>query len=226
MPDSTLISTLRRHDLLRVDPKGWAATLRCHPHLAAVPLLADWAANRRPVMVRRPLGSDRPGFVPAAVALPPSCGKLRIGLEIEPAFLIERMRSIEPSEARGAAPAAWQSVLNDVARIARMHNAHVSLFGSFMWQAITGLKYLTRSSDIDLIWRVSSVRRLPSLLDAIAEVDAQSPMRIDGEIVLPDGGGINWRELHRNPHEVMVKTMSGIECRALSTLLECEGTAA
>ena len=24
---------------------------------------------------------------------------------------------------------------------------------------------------------------------------AQAPMRLDGEILLPDGGGVNWREL-------------------------------
>ena len=37
---------LRRHDLVRVEPAAWDAMLRCHPALADLPLVADWAQAR------------------------------------------------------------------------------------------------------------------------------------------------------------------------------------
>jgi hypothetical protein len=44
---------LRRHDLLRAEPPAWDAMLRCHPGLADLPLIADWALREWPVIARR-----------------------------------------------------------------------------------------------------------------------------------------------------------------------------
>ncbi|MBV8261583.1 MAG: phosphoribosyl-dephospho-CoA transferase, partial [Paraburkholderia sp.] len=48
--------------------------------------------------------------------------------------------------------------------------------------------------------------RLASLLTGLAEIDLRAPMRIDGELVRTDRAGVNWRELHAAPREVVVKT--------------------
>ena len=69
---------LRRHDLLRAEPAAWDAMLRCHPGLGDLPLVADWARLRWPVIVRRRIAGDSVDSVPAALPLPPCHGKLRL----------------------------------------------------------------------------------------------------------------------------------------------------
>jgi phosphoribosyl-dephospho-CoA transferase len=55
------------------------------------------------------------------------------------------------------------------------------------------------------------------LVERLLRLDAEGAVRLDGELVLPDGAGVNWRELAQrvaNPgHEVLVKTMEGVEAR-------------
>jgi hypothetical protein len=69
---------LHRHDLLWAEPSAWDAVLGCYPGLTDLPLVADWARLDRPVIVRRRMARDCVGGVPAALPLPPNCGKRRL----------------------------------------------------------------------------------------------------------------------------------------------------
>ena len=75
------------------------------------------------------------------------------------------------------------------------------------------MPYLTERSDLDLIWAVSDHASAETLLAGLRRLDAQSPVRLDGELELP-GGGVNWREMalsaERGCGEVLVKTMHGV----------------
>ena len=49
----------------------------------------------------------------------------------------------------------------------------------------------------------------------------EGPVRRDGELELPDGGGVNWREMAmaaRGGSEVLVKTMRGVHFRRVTAL--------
>jgi len=89
-----------------------------------------------------------------------------------------------------------------------------SAFGSLLWQYQTGLTYLSPHSDLDILWPVPSAFDVLSLVFSIAEVQRAAPLRIDGEVVFPDGSAVNCRELwmaHRaaDRGSVLVKTMEG-----------------
>ena len=58
-------------------------------------------------------------------------------------------------------------------------------------------------------------------MEGIAAIEARAPMRLDGEILLPDGGGVNWRELHgAGPGgTVLVKHRDRLALREAAALL-------
>jgi phosphoribosyl-dephospho-CoA transferase len=53
-------------------------------------------------------------------------------------------------------------------------------------------------------------------------LDADASVRLDGELELPDGAAVNWRELARSGanlrDELLVKTMDGVEIRTRAAL--------
>jgi len=52
----------------------------------------------------------------------------------------------------------------------------------------------------------------------LLRLDAEGPVRLDGELELPDGAAVNWRELAQNGNQLLVKTMNGVEVRTRASL--------
>jgi phosphoribosyl-dephospho-CoA transferase len=208
---------LRRHDLLRVEPAAWDAMLRRHPGLAGLPLVADWAQLRRPVMVRRRMVGDLAGGVPAALPLPPIHGKRRLAFNFASGTATATRPPVLLRDAVRTAPAGWQPVIAALLDLGETVGTTPRVFGALLWEHVTGLPYLTAQSDLDLLWSISDERKAVLLVERLLRLDADGPVRLDGELVLPDGSGVNWRELAQsiaNPgHEVLVKTMEGVEAR-------------
>jgi phosphoribosyl-dephospho-CoA transferase len=96
------------------------------------------------------------------------------------------------------------------------------VFGALLWEHVTGLPYLTAQSDLDLLWSISDERTASLLVEGLLRLDGGGPVRLDGELELPDGAGLNWRELAQSVanlgDEVLVKTMDGIEVRTKADL--------
>jgi phosphoribosyl-dephospho-CoA transferase len=92
------------------------------------------------------------------------------------------------------------------------------VFGALLWQHATGLSYLTARSDLDLLWSISDERTAASLVKGLFRLDAEGPVRLDGELEVPDGAAVNWRELAQNGNQLLVKTMNGVEVRTRALL--------
>ena len=213
---------LRRHDLLLPAPASWEAMLRGRPGLAEVPLLADWARLGRPVIVRRRSPGEAPADVPAAVPLPPSHGKQRIAVSFPPGAALTAMPPVLLRDAASAAPVAWQRIIAALIGIGESAGVAPWVFGALLWQHVTGLPYLTAGSDLDLLWRVSDQAIAEALIQTLTRLDSVGPVRLDGELVLPDGAGVNWREFAQADGvaaAVLAKTMDGVEARPRAALL-------
>ncbi|WP_323123051.1 malonate decarboxylase holo-[acyl-carrier-protein] synthase [Burkholderia alba] len=207
-----------RHRLVRVVRDAWPAVLAAHG-LAHEPLLHDWAARGRPLIVRRPAPGER--GLALGLPLPPSAGKRRIAVTVR----ASQIASIEPppnlDAVAPAAPPAWQPCLRALAALAARHAVDCRVFGSLAWQALTGLPYLGAASDLDILLTLPAERHaLTALLDGLAALDARAPMRIDGELVRADGAGVNWRELQTGMGEVAVKTATEVVLCAPDAFLE------
>jgi phosphoribosyl-dephospho-CoA transferase len=208
---------MRRHDLVQVEPAAWDAMLRSHSAFVDLPLVADWARLGRPVIVRRRMVGDCVGGVPAALPLPPSHGKRRLAFSFPAGAAMAVMPPVLLCEAARTTPTPWHSVIAAVLDISDTVKTTPRVFGALLWEHVTGLPYLTAKSDLDLLWSVSDELTAVLLVERLLELEAEGPVRIDGELELPDGAGVNWRELANNSDQrsqVLVKTMDGVEVRA------------
>jgi phosphoribosyl-dephospho-CoA transferase len=213
---------LRRHDLLRVKPATWQAMLRCHPGLADLPLVADWALREWPVIVRRRMAGDLANGVPAAIPLPPTHGKRRLAFSFASGAAVVALPPVLLSDALRAAPAKCQPVAAALLELGEAVGMTPRVFGALLWQHATGLPYLTDRSDLDLLWFISDERTAALLVEGLLRLDADGPVRLDGELELPDGAAVNWRELAQSDAslggEVLVKTMDGVDVRTRAAL--------
>lgn len=197
--------------------------------LAQLPLLADWAQRGWPVIVRRRGESEARELAPVGVPLPPANGKHRAVLALPPRAVSARRPPTPLAEAGGSAPAAWRATIGALVGLGARHGCEPRVFGSLLWQHLTGLTYVTGSSDLDVLWPIERLEQVPALLEGIAQTEAGAAFRIDGEIAFADGAAVNWRELHRAATEgprakVLAKNMDGIVLREVGSLLgDCLG---
>ena len=213
---------MRRHDLLLVEPSAWQGVLEDHPHLTALPLVAGWADEQWPVIVRRRTEGDAESAIPAALPLPPCYGKHRVAFSLRSKRGVTAYPPILLRDAASDAPPEWQTMTAGLLALGGQVGVAPRVFGALLWQYLTGLPYLTERSDIDLLWAVSDHATVATLLAGLQRLDAQGPVRLDGELELPGGGGVNWREMalaaERGCGEVLVKTMHGVAARHVAGL--------
>jgi phosphoribosyl-dephospho-CoA transferase len=224
----------RRHELLHVAPDVWASALAQRPALADLPLLERWAQREWPVIVRRRAEGEDPGMVPVGVPLPPAAGKCRVALVLPPGGILQRSPPPLLGAAAKVADEGWQSTIASLLALGARTGVEPSAFGSLLWEHLTGLTYLSAQSDLDVLWPVPADFDALSLVFGIARVQHDTPLRIDGEVVFPDGSAVNWRELwnvHRIAHwaedraTVLAKTMEGVRLLDIASLPGAGGRA-
>lgn len=204
-----------RHDLLRLTRDGWASLAGREPALATTAWLPLWAARDFPVMRRRAQPGDDPFLLPVAVALPAAFGRARPAFQVaradvavvqRPPALVDVLPRL-PDRLRARAIAALSAAGTD--------GPTTHLFGSAMWQAVTGLDCLHERSDLDLLWCFADTPdrpdRIDRLLAALSALDASAGVQLDGEIVLDDHRAVNWRELAApGGNALLVKTVDAV----------------
>jgi phosphoribosyl-dephospho-CoA transferase len=220
----------RRHDLLHVAPKIWASVLALSPPLADLPLLGEWADRGWPVIVRRRGEADNRHLVPVGVPLPPAAGKRRIAILIPPEGVLQRSRPPLLDATASAADPNWRSTIDALVALGARSGVEPAAFGSLLWQHLTGLAYLTLHSDLDVLWPIPANFDVHSLICGIAQVQRDAPLRIDGEIIFPDGSAVNWRELW-DAHQAadgateLAKTMESVQLLDVASLAYVAGHA-
>jgi len=198
-----------RHDLVFVNRNGWRALLATRDDLTIDPLAVRWPEEGWPVIRRRAMPGEFAG-VPLGLPLPPSAGKRRLSFLLQWHDISAIARPPSLSSAIGSAPRAWRPTLERLDKLALHYSADARVFGSLAWQALTGLDYLSDRSDLDLLLDVNRDIDLDGLAAAIAEIEANAPMRLDGELMREDGAAVNWREFHAGVGDVLVKSIDGV----------------
>jgi len=212
---------LRRHDLAYVSSAAWRSLLETREDLATDPLVVQWVDRGWPLIARRATPGEA-GGVPLGLPLPPFAGKRRISLLMQSDDIFSIAPPPQLNACISVAPLPWEHTLREVASLASRHDIEPRVFGSLAWQMLTGLAYLTDSSDLDLLLPVSRSSDLIRLTAELAAIDAMAPMRLDGELVRDDGAGVNWRELHADVDDVLLKTSDGITLQKANLFLSSE----
>ncbi|MDQ8731690.1 malonate decarboxylase holo-[acyl-carrier-protein] synthase [Bradyrhizobium daqingense] len=198
-----------RHDLVFVSPKGWRAMLEPHGELACDPLVLYWAELGWPTIRRRALPSEATGLA-LGLPLPPSAGKKRLSFLAGRDDIIAVARPPSLRKAHASAPPCWRPTLDRLEELALRHSTPARAFGSLAWQAMTGLDYVTASSDLDLLFETRPETDLDRLVADLAAIEIEAPMRLDGELMRADGAAVNWREFYAGASELLVKSLDGV----------------
>jgi phosphoribosyl-dephospho-CoA transferase len=206
-----------RHDLVWLAP-GWRRAL-------AAPLLAEgraaleaWIARGRPLVACR-----RPSAAPEAVALgftlPPGETPRRASLLVRPEAVERVAPPLALEELVPGAPAAWRAPLAALERAARAAGLTLRVYGSLAWQHLCGAAYVTSGSDADLLVPVRDAVELRRALDLLEPRAAGAEPRLDGELSLPGGRAVAWRELLSRPRTILVKSDAAVSLERTAEVL-------
>jgi phosphoribosyl-dephospho-CoA transferase len=202
-PPSSAPELPRRHDFI------WLAAtdLPTPPpagHPADWPVLRDWLSHGRPLIVRRPcLGPDG-SVLFAGLALPPSPEKRRLAFELPAAIPHRRQPPPIWTDCAAAASTEIAASARPVLDAAACAGLALRAFGSFAWQHLTGLPYVTATSDIDLLAPVESPAEWLALSGALSSASALAP-RVDLEILLRGRVAFSWREYAATSGRILFK---------------------
>lgn len=186
---------------------GWPHALVAALSPAARAAVAAWDPTRRPLVVARAVPSDPADAVRLGLALP---GRGRVGLAVREDAVAARRPAPLLEDALAAAPAEWRPLLAGIAADLRRAGVPPRVHGSLAWQhlaAEASRAFLTPSSDVDLLLAPPGWRELELAL-ALLGARRGSP-RLDGEVLLPGGGAVSWRELASGAARVLVKRSAG-----------------
>lgn len=208
------MAPLRRHQLARLSRSGWAAVLR-HPwDEQARDCLAHWASHQLPLVVtRQPVHSASNGSIALGLPSPARWGRRRLALQVPRVAVhcldefprLAAVQELLPSSARDA-------VRELAGRLDACH-ATARVFGSYGWQAISGLDHVRTDSDLDLSVTARGAEHADSAVRALESFDAIRP-RLDGELIFGDAAAVAWREWREwrtgRSRAVMVKRLDGV----------------
>lgn len=211
---------LERHALVWLSAAGWDAAIASSlPEHAAA--LAQWRQHDWPAVVRRLDADAAAGTVASeiclGVPLPPNADgvKVRIPLRVAATFVSRTSAALLLRDVVAAA-GPWRDGLATLSDAA----PDLRVFGSLAMQTLTGVQYVSPTSDVDLLFHPSSRRQLEDVVALLASHAQRLPL--DGEIVFPGGAAVSWKEWQMaiaHPAKVMVKELRTVRLADTGSLL-------
>lgn len=220
MAEVVLSTNFQRHDLLRIDVLHWQALAATPGDGTRARWLREWEARDWPVIVRRDDSESSPDSVAVGVPLTPACGKLRIALHVPRSAVAARLSPVRLADCRHAAPVRWGTLLDQLEALGDAMAIAPGVCGSLLWQHLTGLTYLHDASDIDVLWRVTSLEQARAIAAALPAIEHRTGTRVDGEILSARGWGVHWRELGTQAPEMLVKTCGSAQLCSRAEVFE------
>ncbi len=179
----------------------------------AAPRLRTWFAAGHPAVVARCDGSEPAGSLRLGVPLPPAEHKQRLALCVPASQVSRQAPPLALDTVVAHAPAIVRAALRELADAAHAQGPAPRVFGSFAWQALTGLAYVHAGSDLDLLWRVSTPAQADGVVALLQPWEHRHGLRADGELLLPGDQAVNWREYAGAADRLLAKSFAG--CRLL-----------
>jgi phosphoribosyl-dephospho-CoA transferase len=203
---------LRRHDLVWLSAQGWEDhVLGQAADTVARACLAHWYAKRLPLVVgRQTLGEPE---LALGLAAPGAWERRKLPAKVPRDCVLYHDRFAKAAEIRHLLAArlrhSWLELCGELAAQGTDPRVH----GSFGWQRITGLEYITPQSDIDLHLSVRDADIADRIASVLDRFKWKGP-RIDGELLFPNGDGVAWREWLQwrrgGVSRIMVKRLHGV----------------
>lgn len=216
---------LRRHQLARLSEAGWACVLT-HPwDRVAHDCLTHWATHRLPLVVaRQPLDVASSGAIALGLPAPARWDRRRLALQVPRAAVLGLGEFPRLADMQALLPATARSAVSNLVGALDACNATAHVFGSYGWQAISGLDHVRPASDLDLCVAVDGAAHADAVAHALQSF-GPAPLRLDGELLFGDGAAVAWREWAAwragDARAVLVKRLDGVALQRDTTW--CEG---
>ena len=195
-----------RHSRVWLDPATWRSHLRgAHEEVEVV---AAWVERGRALVARRHDGS---GDCCLGLALPLAHGRRRIAVAVDRAAVARVAPPLALAEVVDGSPPEWRDALGRLAAIGAFR-----VYGSFAWQALSGERYVTPASDIDLLFDAVEATQVAGIVASLQRWECETGRRADGEARFANGDAVAWRELATTTGRVLVKRDDGVALRPSS----------
>lgn len=86
----------------------------------------------------------------------------------------------------------------------------IRVYGSWMWQALTGEPHVHEGSDLDVLIDVAGVAAADRVTAFLAEIEPTLAFRLDGEVSFANLGEVNWREYRQDRPEILLKSIDAM----------------
>ncbi len=177
------------------------------------PLVAHWQAAGRPFVVCRRRGEGDGlwlGFCAAHEKFP-EIRPRRVGARAPSAEVVRTAAPPALAEVARCAPAADHApAFARLAEGAVRAGLDLRVYGSWMWQALTGERHVRPSSDLDLLARVDDLRQAEDAAAVLEGLESGLSFRLDGELSFAGLGEVQWREFRGSAPEVLLKAVDGV----------------
>ncbi len=136
----------------------------------------------------------------------------RVAARIAPAHVLRHGRPPPLAEiARCPAAGTRAALFERLLRAAGDDGIDIRVYGSWMWQALTGEPHVHAESDLDVVIDAGDLAAAGRVAEFLERQEAALGLRIDGEISLAGRGEIHWRELRQDKAEMLLKTIDGMK---------------
>jgi phosphoribosyl-dephospho-CoA transferase len=201
---------LQRNQLVWLTDDAWQQVLARNWDAQAQYILRHWHVEQLPLVVCTQRVQDTAATVSLGLPAPNPWNRRKLALEV-PCHALQRA-GVFPTVAQVALQCVqpgWQPLINLLMDLHRT----AAVYGSFGWQFLTGLDYVRPTSDLDISAPVPDHASAAALTQALA--DLHLPLRLDGELVFPDGSAMAWREygqwMRGAVDRVLVKRRCGVQ---------------
>jgi phosphoribosyl-dephospho-CoA transferase len=212
------VESFRRHDWVYL-PDDWRDRLAAPLSPAERDALVRWIAKGRPLVVARRRPDDAPGLIRLGLALP---DKTRIGVLLPADAIQLRRRAPFFLDVVESAAALWPEAMGALRDLIAKTAPNARVFGSFAWQFFAAepeRPFVTHKSDIDLLLTSDRAPVLAGWIGLLQDFERRfAEPRLDGEITLPGGDFVSWREYAARPKKVLVKGAETICLRPIEEI--------
>jgi phosphoribosyl-dephospho-CoA transferase len=104
----------------------------------------------------------------------------------------------------------FAELLEGLQAVARDNDVRLGVFGSAALHLSTGLDYVGRESDLDLVVMAAGVDGLANFVAAAGELGRRHSVRIDTEVQLVNGYGVKAKELCSTSRTVLGRSLADV----------------
>lgn len=197
---------LRRHALVRLSQAPETGN-------EADRALADrWQAAGRPYVVSRRADQNHValGFCTVDARFT-DLRPRRVAARAAPGHVIDVARPPPLDEiARCPAAQAHAASFSCLSSAAERAGIDIHVYGSWMWQALTGERHVRDGSDLDVLVDVADADEAERVAAFLEGAETALAFTLDGELSIAGLGEVHWREMRQDKAEILVKSVDAL----------------